>query len=334
MVEGTSARFDADAVRLVRKQHPEWFRTASGPGFPAGDITDGARLWNYPDGEPVTVSFSLSDIGKAYFSGWFYAIDDDGTKGLINGERLSLIHPHTRQKPPAVPADERAAELRAAARAGASLRVWVEPGAFGWRDGGVAVVWDPRVDGDPTPWLDGTHYRRHRSAVVTVTRHLRDHDDAGTDEPGTDGQDAAGVRRWVTVGETVRVLIGESPTAHHLQVQRQVHDVMIGDGEVFVLDENCEPGRHGLSFDAIGALVDVHDPKIVTVPALPARLVQITRDGKPVSPLLENDPQGLAITAWMMRHTNHSMDYGFTHDGYGLTTVDLPPAVRQVPPAS
>lgn len=57
-------------------------------------IVDGGRYYNYYDCEWVTVSFGnggLCDPGGEYWDGWFLTRGDDGSRRILNGERMSTV---------------------------------------------------------------------------------------------------------------------------------------------------------------------------------------------------------------------------------------------------
>lgn len=64
-------------------------------------ITDGLRVWDN-DLRSGAVDFAETGrMSRLYWDGWFYVRRDDG-KGwdLVNGERMAVRHPFTREAPP------------------------------------------------------------------------------------------------------------------------------------------------------------------------------------------------------------------------------------------
>lgn len=70
-------------------------RFLTADGFP---IVDGETLWNYYDLVRVTPDFDRSRVESEYWDGWFTCLDETGGKYLVNGERLSMYHPFTRER--------------------------------------------------------------------------------------------------------------------------------------------------------------------------------------------------------------------------------------------
>lgn len=87
---------------VLKAKRARFFVTADG-----GQITDGARLYNYYDGYWVEVHFADTERVSPdsefanYWDGWFYTrrVFDDGTVGgpnsgaVLNGERLAVCRP-------------------------------------------------------------------------------------------------------------------------------------------------------------------------------------------------------------------------------------------------
>jgi hypothetical protein len=82
---------------------PKWL-TANGVR-----VVDGLRVWDY-DLKSGTVDFAKTfgdhfQPGVSYWDGWFYVlVDGDGRHSLMNGDRMTTVHPFTRQPPPDQPA--------------------------------------------------------------------------------------------------------------------------------------------------------------------------------------------------------------------------------------
>lgn len=139
-----------------RERDPRW-RTADGV-----PITDGLVVWTN-DLRPAVVALSESDHDRPHWDGWFQVLELDGHPHLCNGERMAVRHPFTREAPTAWD-DPLREGLVAQAQAGARLAV-----ADDEDDGKpIDVEYLPRAAGDPTPWRDTRHYRRHRSEAVSV----------------------------------------------------------------------------------------------------------------------------------------------------------------------
>ena len=60
-------------------------------------ITDGLPVWD-KNLDLGTVSFKLSRVDSEHFDGWFTIILTDGGRSLMNGERMTTIHPFTHKR--------------------------------------------------------------------------------------------------------------------------------------------------------------------------------------------------------------------------------------------
>lgn len=332
---------DPQEVQRVAREHPGWFLTADGK-----PITDGMRLWNYYDMRPGVISFRESGITRRFFDGWFRMIEDDGRTTLINGERLATglpreLRPDGAPEDGSVPPwnDERLPDLLAALAGGATLTVPVQAPALGHDTGGVAVSYEPRAAADPTPWRDHVHYRRHASRDIVVqppAGAAREQEDA-VQEPDAQEPDVQGTQAQAAPGNPADaglkpgmvplpadgvawLLLPANDTTNALQLARRVHRVRVDADGVRVLEPDDTPLRHVLTHAEAG-VVD-HDGWWAA--PLPGTLLQVTRDNVPVSPLLEADELGLALTAWMMRNTSTSMDWAFRHEGYASVEISSP----------
>src|SRR5882757_4473269 len=97
MTEPSDGRVFGTPPESERADDPR-FRTDNGVL-----ITDGLRVWDY-DWKAGTVTFGDSPaFGGELWNGWFRVHRDDGSQASMNGERLTTVHPSTRQPPPEPP---------------------------------------------------------------------------------------------------------------------------------------------------------------------------------------------------------------------------------------
>jgi hypothetical protein len=131
------------------------------PRFRTADralITNGLLVWDY-DLKPGVVWLDEYRLSREYWDGWFDVIGASGYTDIMNGERLALRHPTTRDVPPPF-VDTRVVELITALSRGATL-VGDDHGRQ------LPVTYAPRVPTDPRPWRNG-NYTRFTSAEVTA----------------------------------------------------------------------------------------------------------------------------------------------------------------------
>lgn len=178
------------AVNRATRGTDKRFVTADGY-----EIRDGARIYDYYDCQPVTISFELTGPEREYWDGWFTAVTDDGGTTLLDGSRLQGYAPG---KVPPLEQPEREQRLRTLAGGG---RVLVSDDVFEGRP--REVEWKPRMTGDPAPFVCPESFRRYLpgqtvaeevSAEETARR-------ARAEVPVTDAQVAA-VTELADAGES------------------------------------------------------------------------------------------------------------------------------------
>jgi hypothetical protein len=101
---GTDPTVPAKAAPAYGWPEPDYddakWRTANGMR-----IVDGLRVWDY-DLQAGTVDLaktfgSYFQPGVSHWDGWFYVlVDGDKRHSLMNGERMTTVHPFTRNPPP------------------------------------------------------------------------------------------------------------------------------------------------------------------------------------------------------------------------------------------
>lgn len=95
-------RYECSHMSAKREDEDMDKRYWTADGYP---ITDGCVLWNYYDLYRVTVRMSgphdhanPENEFHQYWDGWFTCDREAGGSVLLNGERLSMFHPFTRER--------------------------------------------------------------------------------------------------------------------------------------------------------------------------------------------------------------------------------------------